>query len=122
MNSIRCNVVGCDHNTGYTNECMFKVTDELVSSAKSNEHMCGILRLQILKELAHESTITDKEIVDTTSQFLKWMEKERDGCYIGMEYGLIKHSVLEKCIDEFKDIFKGVLRNVTKNSEDNKST
>lgn len=56
---IECNSIGCDHNTGFTKECMFDVNQRLIEAATSNEPMCPILKervLQMLNQTSIQST------------------------------------------------------------------
>ena len=44
MSNIKCNIVSCDNNIGFTNECMYGITDDLTKCAESGEPMCDVLR------------------------------------------------------------------------------
>lgn len=54
MSNIKCNIVSCDNNTGFTNECMYGITDDLIKCAESGEPMCEVLRAKVLKEVKNE--------------------------------------------------------------------
>lgn len=54
--NITCNKVGCDHNTGFTKECMFGVDEKLVETAKDTDNsMCEVLRTEILKKVGNNN-------------------------------------------------------------------
>lgn len=40
---VHCNRVGCDHNTYFTKECMYELSDRLIQAAKAGMQMCDIL-------------------------------------------------------------------------------
>lgn len=54
VSSIKCNIVSCDNNTGFTNECIYGITDDLIKCAESGEPMCDVLRAKVLKEVRNE--------------------------------------------------------------------
>ena len=58
--NVECCLTGCDHNTGFTKECMYGVTDELIDYVKSGKPMCEDLRDKIL-ELCKEEIGNDTE-------------------------------------------------------------
>lgn len=55
MSNIKCNIVSCDNNTGFTKECMYGITDDLIKCAESNEPMCDVLKAKVLKEVRNKS-------------------------------------------------------------------
>ena len=57
MNNVPCNNIMCDHNTGFTNECMWGITDDLIKCAVSGEPMCDVLRAKVLRNLREEGKI-----------------------------------------------------------------
>ena len=60
MSGISCNKVNCDHNTGFTHECMFGVDEDTIRVAKDrNSNMCNTLRVQVL--LSDESVVKESE-------------------------------------------------------------
>lgn len=40
---------------------------------------------------------------ETVDVYAQWLEQEINKCYIGDNYGLIKHTVLSKCLEMYKE-------------------
>ncbi len=47
----KCKEISCDHNTGFTEECMYGISEELIERAKSDKPMCDILRNEVIKDV-----------------------------------------------------------------------
>lgn len=51
--NVKCYMSNCDHNTP-ENTCMYGITPDLISHAKSGKSMCEILRIGVLSFLERE--------------------------------------------------------------------
>ena len=49
MSNLKCDAYTCSNNTGFTHECMFGVTNDLILRAKSDNSMCNLLRHKVLE-------------------------------------------------------------------------
>lgn len=58
MSNIKCNIVSCDNNTGFTNECMYGITDDLIKTAKDpKKKMCRFLRMSVLEFIDKDTEV-----------------------------------------------------------------
>lgn len=47
--NVKCYRIGCDNNTGFTKECMYGVTDDLIDYVKQGKPICEDLREKVLR-------------------------------------------------------------------------
>ena len=49
MSNVTCDRTGCDHNTGFTKECMISISTDVMLKAISGDFMCDMLREKTLE-------------------------------------------------------------------------
>ena len=63
--NVHCLKNLCDNNTGFTHECMFGITEDVIRKAKEeNSSMCPILRKEVMEVYNEVAKVVVSEIVE----------------------------------------------------------
>lgn len=63
--NIHCNKNLCDNNTGFTHECMFWITEDVIRKAKEeNSSMCPTLRKEVMELYNEFAKVITTDIID----------------------------------------------------------
>lgn len=79
--NIHCLKNLCDNNTGFTQECMFAITEDVIRKAKEEKSsMCPFLRKEVLKIYKEIANVIVDDIVDSLEKELKLADEEKRRC------------------------------------------